>query len=164
MGLGELCIQILANLLYKEFQAWRPYACRAMLRLGLVLAPKHQRERLAEEWASWTDDVPGDLAKLLVAFGFILAGCHLTMSSWWSVAQATVTFFWITPKHFWTYFKAGRTYRLAVPRELLRHTSMPAALFGLKIATQVCWLCYQHTVLGIELPPKKIRSPGAPSY
>jgi hypothetical protein len=40
-------------------------------------APEHLRERLAEEWRSHVNDTPGDLGKLVAAFGFVWASRKL---------------------------------------------------------------------------------------
>jgi lipopolysaccharide/colanic/teichoic acid biosynthesis glycosyltransferase len=76
-GLGASFLGILVAALSKqlcdEFKAWTPWAMDQIVKLAIRGLPKNQRERFDEEWRSHINDVPGEVGKFWVAFGFIVA-------------------------------------------------------------------------------------------
>lgn len=62
-----------------EFKAWAPWFIRRIIERAVRNSPEHKRERLAEEWPSYVDEIPGDIGKLIVAFGFLSASWKLSL-------------------------------------------------------------------------------------
>jgi hypothetical protein len=56
-----------------EFKAWTPWLIDRLVRRAVRQLPENQRERFSEEWHSHVTEVPGDVGKLIVAFGFLSA-------------------------------------------------------------------------------------------
>lgn len=156
MELGNLWIALLAGLILVEFQAWRPWACKALLRIASASAPKRHRARLAEEWAGNVDDFPGDLAKLLFALGCVLAGSKLTIFSWARLVYLTVVFVAVGAPGFVGVYRAGLDIR-KLPKKMLKYPYMPPQVMALSAATKTSWMLYKVFVLGQELPPGKKR-------
>jgi Bacterial sugar transferase len=68
-----LC-SLLGKLFADEVKEWLPWLTERMIRAAVRILPANQRQRYREEWSSHLDEVPGKLAKLVVAAGFIKAG------------------------------------------------------------------------------------------
>ena len=64
-----------------EFKAWVPWFTRKIIRAAVARLPEDQRERYGEEWTSHTNEVPGEVGKLFVALGFLLAANRMTLST-----------------------------------------------------------------------------------
>ena len=76
-GVLTLLVACGSRLLADEFKAWVPSVVDRIISFAVSRAPKHLRERLAEEWRGHVNDAPGDLSKLFVALGFIWASGKL---------------------------------------------------------------------------------------
>ncbi len=61
-----------------EFKAWMPSVVRHLINYAVQLLRQDQRERFAEEWSSHVNDVPGEIGKLVVAFGFVRAAWKMS--------------------------------------------------------------------------------------
>lgn len=72
-----LLVACSSRLLADEFKAWVPSLVDRIILFAVSRAPEHLRERLAEEWRGHVNDTPGDLGKLVAAFGFIWASGKL---------------------------------------------------------------------------------------
>jgi lipopolysaccharide/colanic/teichoic acid biosynthesis glycosyltransferase len=64
-----------------EFKAWSPWIIRKIIQRAVRQLPEDQRERFAEEWRAHTDEVPGDVGKLVVALGFLSAAREISSGS-----------------------------------------------------------------------------------
>lgn len=72
---GAVCAKLLAD----EFKAWAPSIASKIVSAAVRRLPAQMRERFSEEWQSHINDVPGDLGKIVVACGFLVAA--------WDIAQ-----------------------------------------------------------------------------
>lgn len=76
-GLGLFIVSVLTAALSRtvaeEIEAWSPSIIRSLIKLAVGRLPESQRERFDEEWQSHVSEVPGRVAKLLVAAGFLIA-------------------------------------------------------------------------------------------
>lgn len=82
MGLAfstALLVALVAAVFRSEFEAWMPWFAKMLRRAGVRLSPAPLRERLAEEWEAYLEEVPGHLAKVACALGFVAAGLNLSM-------------------------------------------------------------------------------------
>ena len=61
-----------------EFKAWQPSVVRYLINYAVQLLHQDQRERFAEEWSSHVNEVPGEIGKLVVAFGFLQAAWKMS--------------------------------------------------------------------------------------
>ncbi|HEY8009223.1 MAG TPA: hypothetical protein VIE66_21140 [Methylocella sp.] len=61
-----------------EFKAWTPQLIRHLIKSAVRQLPENQRERYTEEWQSHVDSVPGEVGKLIVAFGFLQASWKIS--------------------------------------------------------------------------------------
>ena len=56
-----------------EFKAWTPRLTDWLTQYAVRKLPENQRERFAEEWRSHINDTPGEIGKICVALGLLLA-------------------------------------------------------------------------------------------
>jgi lipopolysaccharide/colanic/teichoic acid biosynthesis glycosyltransferase len=77
--LALLCAAF-AQVLADEFKAWRPKLSEFLIKIAVKRLPGIDRSRYEEEWQAYLDEIPGDLSKLVIALGFVLA-------AWRSVAS-----------------------------------------------------------------------------
>lgn len=77
--LGTLAIigAIVTRILTDEAKAWLPWGSKYLTRLAVQMAPAEVRERYDEEWRGHLDAVPGDLGRLYVSIGFVVAAHNL---------------------------------------------------------------------------------------
>jgi hypothetical protein len=61
---------VLSRLLADELKSWTPRIVDYLIQRATRNLPQDQRERFDEEWRSHINETPGELGKLLVAFGF----------------------------------------------------------------------------------------------
>lgn len=62
-----------ARQLTDEFKAWTPWLIKRFIQRAVRQLPKNQRKRCMEEWQSMVDEIPGEVGKIIVAFGFLSA-------------------------------------------------------------------------------------------
>ena len=80
MGLvATIFAGVLVVILSDELKAWLPKIQSLLLALALHCSPSSLRERFAEEWAAHLEEVPGELTRVVVAAGFVRAGCGLKL-------------------------------------------------------------------------------------
>src|SRR5579871_4106496 len=70
---GAVCVKVLAD----EFKAWAPAIVVKIIATAVRTLPAELRERFSEEWPSHVEQVPGDLGKITVACGFIIAALDM---------------------------------------------------------------------------------------
>jgi lipopolysaccharide/colanic/teichoic acid biosynthesis glycosyltransferase len=72
---GVLAIfgSVILALAINEVQAWLPSLAAILIRRAVKLLPEGNRERLAEEWQSHLNDLPGGLSKIICAAGLSTA-------------------------------------------------------------------------------------------
>jgi hypothetical protein len=82
-GFGLFIVSVLtaalSRTLAEEIEAWIPSIIRSLIKLAVVRLPESQRERFEEEWQSHVSDVPGKVAKLIVAAGFLIAAYKIAL-------------------------------------------------------------------------------------
>src|SRR5262249_27367021 len=69
----------LSKQMSEEFKAWTPWWLRHLLAFAITRLPEHYRERFAEEWPSYIKEIPGEMAKIGVAIGFVAAALKTSM-------------------------------------------------------------------------------------
>lgn len=72
--LGAASAKVLAD----EFKAWAPAVVAKIIATAVQTLPAELRDRFAEEWHSHINEIPGDVSKILVASGFLLAAYRMT--------------------------------------------------------------------------------------
>jgi hypothetical protein len=73
VALGGLFVATISRLFSDEFKAWAPWIIERLICFAVSRLPARYRKRLSEEWRSHIAQVPGDIGKIIVAFGFIRA-------------------------------------------------------------------------------------------
>jgi hypothetical protein len=63
-----------------EFKAWTPWWLKHLLMIAVSRLPEDERERFSEEWQSHVTQVPGEIGKIMVALGCIIAACKIASS------------------------------------------------------------------------------------
>jgi lipopolysaccharide/colanic/teichoic acid biosynthesis glycosyltransferase len=83
--IGTIALAVLAIIgaaastqLSDEFKAWSPWVVRKVIQHAVRKLPENKRERFAEEWQAHVNEIPGDIGKLLAAFGFLSASRKLS--------------------------------------------------------------------------------------
>jgi hypothetical protein len=61
-----------------EFKAWTPRLIKYFIQRAVRRLPESQRKRFTEEWQSHVDEIPGEVGKLIVAFGFLRASSEIS--------------------------------------------------------------------------------------
>lgn len=61
-----------------EFKAWTPWFINYLIQSAVRQLPENQRERFSEEWQSHVDEIPGEVGKLCVAFGYLQASWKMS--------------------------------------------------------------------------------------
>ncbi len=69
---------VFSRLLTDEIKAWIPGIIRRVIRWAVVQLPSAHQERFEEEWQGHVNEVPGDIGKLIVAVGFLIAARKIT--------------------------------------------------------------------------------------
>src|SRR4051794_41134231 len=78
--IGKIVVGVISKLFADEVKAWVPYATDWITRSAVRILPVKLRDRFQEEWRSHLGDVPTELARLTVSFGFLIAACHIASS------------------------------------------------------------------------------------
>jgi hypothetical protein len=71
---------VLARLIADELKAWSPWITQKLIKAAVSQLAESQRERFSEEWLSHLNEIPGDLTKIGVALGFLLAAGKMNPS------------------------------------------------------------------------------------
>jgi hypothetical protein len=56
-----------------EFKAWTPWVTKLLIRRAVRKLPDEQKDRYEEEWLSHVNEIPGEVGKLVAAFGLFPA-------------------------------------------------------------------------------------------
>jgi lipopolysaccharide/colanic/teichoic acid biosynthesis glycosyltransferase len=80
IALAKIAEGVLSKLVVDEFKAWVPWFTKQLIRTAIKLLPEDSRERYEEEWLSHINDVPGEIAKVVLAFQFIFAALKMSAS------------------------------------------------------------------------------------
>lgn len=75
--LGAMFAGIAIHLTADELKAWAPRIADRIIECAVSYLASSQRDRYREEWCSHVHDTPGDLGKILVAFGVLVAGYRM---------------------------------------------------------------------------------------
>ena len=89
-GLATVFIAVISRLLADDIKAWLPKLTDRYIEQAVKGLPEQERERFAEEWRSYVNDTPGDISKLVVAFGFLHASSRMARSARVSVQEIAV--------------------------------------------------------------------------
>lgn len=77
MGLIDFLLGLLAGTFGKqagrEFEAWAPRIAKAITSYAACKLDPADRDRYEEEWLAHLHDTPGEIGKIVVALGFLLA-------------------------------------------------------------------------------------------
>jgi len=76
--LGALLVRLISSMLTDELRAWTPSIVAHLIRSAVLRLREGDRSRFTEEWSSHVSEVPGNLGKLFVAFGFVRASWKMT--------------------------------------------------------------------------------------
>lgn len=72
-SIASLIGSVLAALVAEDVKAWTPWLVDRLIRRAVRNLSEAQRERYDEEWRSHAEEVPGRIAKVFVALGFVRA-------------------------------------------------------------------------------------------
>jgi hypothetical protein len=78
----NLVTAALSKIVGEEICAWSPRVITVIVNAAVRLLPHEQRERFAEEWHSYLDEIPGTVGKLIGATGLLVASCRIRMADW----------------------------------------------------------------------------------
>jgi len=76
--MGGFLGSFLGKLFADEFRAWLPWIQERAMQAAVRRLRPDQRERYNEEWRSHLNEVPGEIAKTLVAIGFVRAAMEMS--------------------------------------------------------------------------------------
>ena len=76
--IGGLIAMAFAQQLADEFKAWMPWVIGRVVRHAVSRLPADQQLRFGEEWRSHIDETPGEIGKLILALGFIVAAFKMS--------------------------------------------------------------------------------------
>jgi len=72
---------VISTLLADEFKNWTPRLVELLIQRAIRSLPADQRARYDEEWRSHANDLPGHVAKIIVALGFLRAARRIAPPS-----------------------------------------------------------------------------------
>lgn len=82
IGFGLFVLSVLtatlARVLAEEIAAWSPSIIQSLVKFAVHKLPSDRRECFSEEWQSHVNDVPGTIAKVLVAVGLLRAAYEVS--------------------------------------------------------------------------------------
>jgi lipopolysaccharide/colanic/teichoic acid biosynthesis glycosyltransferase len=67
----------LSQQLADELKAWTPWLAEYFVKHAIRRLPQQHRERYGEEWHAHIDEIPGQIGKLFVALGFVIASVEI---------------------------------------------------------------------------------------
>jgi lipopolysaccharide/colanic/teichoic acid biosynthesis glycosyltransferase len=79
--LESIITGIVSRVAAEELKAWSPTIVTKFTAIAVDKLPVEQRERLAEEWESHLNAIPGDLSKIVFAFDLIRAARRISVES-----------------------------------------------------------------------------------
>jgi hypothetical protein len=69
-SVGVIVVGAVSRQVSDEFKAWTPRIAGRLLERAVKKLPKNLQERMREEWASHLAETPGEVGKLIAAWGF----------------------------------------------------------------------------------------------
>lgn len=73
LSVGAIVMSALSQQVADELKAWTPWTTEQLIRLATSRLPADQRERFGEEWRSHVDEIPGEIGRIFVAVGLVIA-------------------------------------------------------------------------------------------
>ena len=70
---GAIIIPVTARVVGDDVKEWLPWITRRLVELAVSRLPEQERDRFEEEWWAHIDDLPGNLAKVHAACGYLSA-------------------------------------------------------------------------------------------
>lgn len=77
---SALLISVTTKLVADDAKEWLPWLRRFLIRRAVSSLPEHERDRYLEEWESYVGEFPGEIAKVIVAFGLVPAAKSIAYS------------------------------------------------------------------------------------
>jgi len=77
-AIAGILVTAFSKQLADEFKAWMPRLVAAVIQCAVRRLREDQRDRYAEEWRSHIDETPGEIGKLIVGLGLLLAAWKLS--------------------------------------------------------------------------------------
>jgi hypothetical protein len=74
---AAICARILAD----ELKAWRPWLTRRLIAFAARRVPTEQQDRYEEEWASYVEEITGEVGRVLAAVGLLRAAIQIGIVS-----------------------------------------------------------------------------------
>jgi len=71
-------VAVVVPMLASEFTEWCPWLSKRLIRLAIRRLPNAHRSRYEEEWLAELEEVPGKLAKLVVALGILANAARMS--------------------------------------------------------------------------------------
>lgn len=93
--LGAILCAFAAKLLVSEFEAWSPRMIEWLIDRAVSRLPSELQERLSEEWRAFIRDTPGQVMKVLRAYGLARGAkkiCLRTIDCTWTERAASRLF------------------------------------------------------------------------
>jgi hypothetical protein len=81
MVVGSIVTATLSRVFADDLKAWRPRLTKKIVALAVHKLSHAQRERYAEEWMSYVDEIPGEIGKVLAALGLLWAAAQIGLAS-----------------------------------------------------------------------------------
>ena len=72
-ALATIFIAVVARVVTDDLKEWLPWLTRRLIERAVANLPEAERGRLEEEWLGHLNELPGHLAKLYGAYGFLSA-------------------------------------------------------------------------------------------
>jgi hypothetical protein len=79
--LGGIVCAVVARVVANELKAWSPWITQKLIKIAVSQLATLQQERFTEEWLSHINETPGDLTKIGVALGFLMAARNMNATT-----------------------------------------------------------------------------------
>ena len=80
---GAIIVAAFSRVLADEYKAWSPWLVERLIRRAVRKLPADMQERYREEWQSHVQEIPGEIGKLVTAFGFQVAANRINDKPIW---------------------------------------------------------------------------------
>ena len=70
---------VLSRQLTDEFKAWTPSIIKHLVNRAVRRLPEEERSRFEEEWLAHVNELPGEVAKIIAALGFLSAARRMSL-------------------------------------------------------------------------------------
>jgi lipopolysaccharide/colanic/teichoic acid biosynthesis glycosyltransferase len=72
----------MSRVLADEFKAWSPWIVERLVRRAVARLPDEFKDRYDEEWRGHLNAIPGELGRLVTAFGLVIAADRISYGPW----------------------------------------------------------------------------------